>query len=104
MLINAIEDRLWDLERAPWCRSGMELYLVELRLIAYDTGERILSPAVLLEAIERVPLRSLYYHVHETRRRTEKHSDDFSLWLETVVLGRLAGDKNSGDRLLFFEP
>ena len=43
MLINAIEDRLWDLERA-WCRSGMELHLVESRLIAYDTGERILSP------------------------------------------------------------
>ena len=84
VLINAIEDRLWDLERAPWCRAGMELYLVESRLIAYDTGERILTPAVLLEAIERMPLRSLYYHVHEARRRTAKHSDDFSLWLETV--------------------
>jgi hypothetical protein len=82
VLTNTIEDRLWDLERAPWCRSGMELHLVESRLIAYDTGERIVTPAALVEAIERMPLRSLFYHVHEAWRRTEGRTDDFSLWLE----------------------
>ena len=66
VLINTIEDRLWGIERAPWCRSGMELQLIESRLIAYDTGERIVTPSALLESIERMPLRSLFYHVHES--------------------------------------
>jgi hypothetical protein len=82
VLINSIEDRLWGIERAPWCRTGMELQLIESRLIAYDTGERILTPSALLESIERMPLRSLFYHVHEARCRTEGVSDDFSSWLE----------------------
>jgi hypothetical protein len=82
VLANAIEDRLWGLERAPWCRAGMELYLVDSRLIAYDTGERVSTPAALLEAVERMPLRSIFYHVHDARRRSEGRADDFSLWLE----------------------
>jgi hypothetical protein len=81
-LVNMIEDRLWGLEHVPWCHPGMELHLIESRLIAYDTGERIANPAVLLETIEHMPLRSLFYHVHEARRRTAGQSDDFSLWLE----------------------
>jgi hypothetical protein len=81
-IINLIEDRLWGLERAPWCRAGRELYLMSSRLIAYDTGERFPTPAALAEAIERIPLRSLYYHVYEARRRTSGRIDDFSAWLE----------------------
>jgi hypothetical protein len=82
LLIDAIEDRLWDVDRIPWCRPGLELHLIESRLIAYDTGERIVTPAALLEAIERMSLRSLFFHVHEARRRTVGKTDDFSLWLE----------------------
>lgn len=81
-LLNVLEERLWGLERIPWCRPGMELYLVESRLVAYDTGERIPTPAALAEALERMPARSLFYHVHEARRRTGGQTDDFSLWLE----------------------
>ena len=57
------------------------------QLIAYDTGERVDTPAALLESIQRMSLRSLFYHVQDARRRTaghaqERQSDDFSLWLE----------------------
>ncbi len=72
--------------------------------MAYDTGERILTPAALLEAIERMPLRSLFYHVHEARRRTAEHSDDFSLWLEAVGADASLVAKIAGDRLLFPQP
>jgi hypothetical protein len=82
-LAGVIEERLWSLERPPWCRPGLELHLIASRLIAYDTGERVSTPSALLEAIERMSLRSLYYHVHEARRRTAGQTDDFSLWLET---------------------
>lgn len=81
-LINVIEDRLWGLDHAPWCRPGQELHLIESHLIAYDTNERVFSPAALAEAIERMSLRSLFFHVHDARRRTGGESDDFSIWLE----------------------
>lgn len=81
-LVNAIESQLWEVQRIPWCRPGLELHLVESRLVAYDTGERFTSPAAMAESIPRMTLRSLYFHVHEARRRTGGQSDDFSAWLE----------------------
>ncbi|MEN6449751.1 MAG: DUF5752 family protein [Thermoguttaceae bacterium] len=83
-LVNAIEGRLWGIDRARWCRPGLELHLIYSKLIAYDTGDRVSTPAALRDAIERMSLRSLFYHVHEARRRTAGRSDDFSLWLEQI--------------------
>lgn len=81
-LEDAVEQRLWGLDRVPWCRPGLELHLLESRLIAYDTGERIETPVALSEALLRLSVRSLFYHVHEARRRTNSATDDFSAWLE----------------------
>lgn len=81
-LVSVIEERLWDLDRVPLCRPGRELHLIESRVIAYDTAARFSTPAALAEAIPALPLRSLFFHVHEARRRTGGHTDDFSLWLE----------------------
>jgi len=81
-LIEILEDRLWNLDRIPWCRPGLELHLMASRVVAYDTGLRIPTPVALAEAIPQMPSRSLFYHVHEGRRRTAGATDDFSLWLE----------------------
>jgi hypothetical protein len=81
-LANLIEDRLWGSDHLPQCRPGLELHFVESHLIAYDTGDRIFTPASLLETIDRMSSRSLFYHVHDARWRTAGQSDDFSLWLE----------------------
>lgn len=81
-LANLIEERLWALDRVPWCRPGRELHLVESRLIVHDTGERADSPVALADAVAKMSPRSLFYHVHEGRRRSRGASDDFSAWLE----------------------
>jgi hypothetical protein len=81
-LIGVIEERVWELERMPTCRPGRELHLIESRIIAYDTGDRFPTPAALTEAIPTLPLRALFFHVHEARRRTGGRTDDFSDWLE----------------------
>lgn len=93
-LANLTEERLWVLERVPWCRPGLELHLVDSRVIGHDTGERFPTTAALLEAIRRMSLRSLFFHVHEARRRTGGRTDDFSAWLEScggdaVLVSRL---------------
>ncbi|MFZ5831199.1 MAG: DUF5752 family protein [Planctomycetota bacterium] len=93
-LINLIEDHLWDKDRIPWSRPGRELHFIQSKLIAFDTGEEVATPAELTEAIERMSLRSLYFHVHEAHRRTSGQTDDFSLWLEGIhadpfLIGRI---------------
>lgn len=84
-LAEVIEERLWGVNRIPWCRPGLELHLVRSRLIANDTGERFPTPTSLAEALPRWSPRSLYYHVHEAYRRTEGRSDDLAAWLETQL-------------------
>jgi len=81
-LVNVIEERVWGLDRVPWCAAGLELHLVGSRLVAYDTGERLSTPAALAEALPRISPRSLFYHVQFARRRTGGKTDDFSNWLE----------------------
>jgi hypothetical protein len=81
-LIEILEERLWNLDRVPWCRPGLELHLLASRVVAYDTGQRVETPVALAEAIPQMSPRSLFFHVHEARRRTQGKSDDFSLWLE----------------------
>src|SRR5262245_39603866 len=83
-LVTVVEDRLWDIERVPWCRPEHKLYLMSSRLVAYDTGDRIPTRAALIEALPKVSLHSLFFHVHEARRRTAGRTDDFSAWLEKV--------------------
>jgi hypothetical protein len=80
-LLDVVEERLWGLDRAPWCRPGLELHLVESRLVAYSTGQVFETPVALAEAIGRLPLRSLFFHVHEAHRRTRGQTDDISQWL-----------------------
>ncbi|MBI1901119.1 MAG: hypothetical protein HYS13_08420 [Planctomycetia bacterium] len=83
-IVDAVEDRLWTIERVPWCRPGRELHLVQSRVIAYDSDERFTTPAALAEAFPRISLRSLFYHVHEAHWRGDGKSDDFSSWLEVA--------------------
>ena len=54
---------------------------MESRLVAYNTGQVFETPVALAEAVGRLPLRSLFCHVHEARRRTGGQTDDFSHWL-----------------------
>ncbi|MFO0982877.1 MAG: DUF5752 family protein [Planctomycetota bacterium] len=83
-LVALLEDHLWEVDRVPWCRPGLELHLVGSRLIAYDTGERLPTLAALAEAVPRMSRRSLFLHVHEARHRTGGRTDDFSAWLAAV--------------------
>ncbi len=83
-LEDTIDRQLWTTDATYAARPGLDLHLVESRLVAYDTGERLATPRALLAALPGMPVRALFYHVHEARRRTEGRTDDFSAWLESA--------------------
>lgn len=84
-IVEVLEDRLWLAERhvvsAP---PGAEFHLIASQLVAYDIGVRLETVGALVDALPRMSPRSLYYHIHEARRRTHGKTDDFSEWLETA--------------------
>ncbi len=82
-LEDTIDRQLWTTGATFAARPGLELHLVESRLVAYDTGVRLTTPRALLAALPAMPVRALFYHVHDARRRTEGRTDDFSAWLES---------------------
>ncbi len=84
VLVETIEDHLWGVDRVNWCRPGFEWHIISSRLVAFETGEHVPTPVALAEAIGRMSTRSLFYHVHEARRRTGGKTDDFSIWLEQL--------------------
>lgn len=83
-LIETIEDHLWNVDFVRWCHPGFEWHMISSRLVACETGEYVPTPAALADAIGRMSIRSLFYHVHEARRRTGGQTDDFSFWLEQL--------------------
>ena len=84
-IIEVIEDRLWAAQQtASSCPPGTEFHLVGSQLVSYETGVRLETMAALAENLPRMSLRSLFYHVHDARRRSGGQSDDFSAWLEAA--------------------
>lgn len=83
-LLEVVEDRLWSFAQPLQARPGSELHLVGSQLVSFDTGVRFSSLASLVEALPRVSRRTLFYHVHEGRRRTGGTTDDFTAWLESI--------------------
>jgi hypothetical protein len=84
-IIDVIEEHLWSGEQGlRSCRPGLEFHLIASQLVAYETDMRIDSMAFMAENISRLSNRSLFYHVHEARRRTNGRTDDFSEWLEGI--------------------
>ncbi|MGH7582675.1 MAG: DUF5752 family protein, partial [Gemmatimonadales bacterium] len=81
-LATAIADRIVEQDVPLVCRPGLELQLVASRLIAYRTADTFATPVALAEAVSRFSLPSLFYHVHEARRRSDGRTDDISRWLE----------------------
>src|SRR2546423_684139 len=74
--------RSWEFDQMPGCRAGLGFPVIADSLVAYDTGERFATATALAEALTRMSVRSIFYHVREGRRRTGGRTDGFSAWLE----------------------
>jgi len=51
------------------------------------------------EALKKVTIDSIYFHIFEARLRLGKKANDFSLWIESSI-----GDKELADKILKMDP
>jgi hypothetical protein len=81
-IIEQIEIRLDETELFFWARATRQFEFVCSRIVVFDTGRRLDSPADLAGALDRMSTSSIFYHFIDARRRTPDGRDDFSDWLE----------------------
>ena len=63
--------------------EGHELYFIKSLSFIFPTPYEVWTLPEFLEALRKVTISSLYFHMFEARLRNEKSSNDFSLWLES---------------------
>ena len=83
MLIEIIEEHMWDLPTVPWVRPGFEFYFTNSATIFLPLGIEVSTLQELKEALKKISENSIYFHFYEARKRHKnKMLDDFSNWIE----------------------
>ena len=81
LVVEIIDDRLAEVPYIPWVKMGGDFRFMRAVTVVFDTGNQLMTPDNLVEALPAMSLGSIYYHYVEARRRTENGSDDFTVWL-----------------------
>lgn len=81
-LVEAIEDRLDEMERPRWAKPDRQFYFMRSQIVVFDTRRSIVDPRDLAAAIQEMSVGSVFYHFIDARRRHPVGVDDFRAWLE----------------------
>ena len=83
VLIEIIEEHIWDLPTIPWARPGSEFYFSSATTIVLPLDIEVADLSEFRDALDNIPDSSLYFHFYESRKiKKEKDYDDFSQWIE----------------------
>lgn len=64
----------------PVCPEGEEFHFMACRTFILPLGIEAVDGRGFLEAMKRISVNSLYYHVFESRLRQEREENDFAAW------------------------
>ena len=82
-VIDIIEERLDEVQFFLWTSHDKEFHFLRSIIIIFDMGISVNRPSDFKKIIPRLPPTSIFYHFIDARRRTEKGSDDFTVWLSS---------------------
>jgi hypothetical protein len=80
-LIDVVEERLDENEWIPWSKADNQFHFMRSQIVVFDTSNRISDPEELFDAVPRMSVSSIFYHVIDARRRSVFRVDDFRAWL-----------------------
>ncbi len=80
-ILDVIEERLDESEYIPWAKTGQRFHFETSQIVVFDTGYRLHEPSELPGIIHRMSLGSVFYHMIDARRRTDRGRSDFCEWL-----------------------
>jgi len=92
-LLNAIDEYLKKFPEPREAMAGEEFYFNQTITLIFPVGIRVQNLAEFLIAIKYIDAGSIYYHFYEARIRLGSGVDDFSAWIQDVVLKKELADK-----------
>ncbi len=95
--ISLLERHLDLIERMPFSPPGEEFYFMATRLFVFPTDHVASSLTEFIQALDRISVASLYYHIFDAKLRLERGENDFSRWFADMGLQDLAGEIRSLD-------
>jgi hypothetical protein len=92
-LLHTIDEYLKKFPEPREAMAGEEFYFNQTIPLIFPVGIRVQNLAEFLIAIKYVDAGSIYYHFYEARMRLRGGVDDFSAWIQDVVLKKELADK-----------
>lgn len=98
---STVEDYLRKNPRARlrFARQGEEFHFIKSISFVLPTNYVVDDLRSFKEALKKVTIDSIYFHIFEARLRLRKERNDFSYWIETSV-----GDKKLADKISKLDP
>ena len=81
--IALIESYLVSVEKIADCPRGEEFHFMASRTFAMPTPYAAQNLVEFRDALGRVSVNTIYYHIFDAKLRLERGENDFSLWFDT---------------------
>jgi hypothetical protein len=81
VLLNTLKDYIGKVEIFPRVPKDKEFYFLELRSFIHPTGFIANDLKEFKNGLGRLSISSLFYHLIDSRIRTGRLTNDFSVWL-----------------------
>lgn len=83
MIANYLDTN--QLAKTNFVREGEEFHFMKSVSFILPTNYVVSDLAEFADALKKVTIDSIYFHIFESRLRLEKRTNDFSLWIEKSI-------------------
>jgi hypothetical protein len=100
-IVSTIEEHLENsaFARLKFARSGQEFHFMKSVSFVLLTGYSAVDLKEFAEALRKITIDSIYFHIFEARLRLEREGNDFSNWIVDSL-----GDKQLADVISSLDP
>jgi len=95
--VSLIHAHITTVEKGGDCPRGEEFHFVACRTFALPTPYIARTLAEFKDALERVSVNALYYHIFDAKLRLERGENDFSKWFNGIGKPDLAEEVRNLD-------
>lgn len=81
-VVDVIEERMDEPDFDPHLEAEAPFFFMRYQIVVFDTRQRIQTPEQLCEIMPSLSLGSLFYHMIDSRGRTQSKRNDFSEWMD----------------------
>ncbi len=98
-LVEITEEHLMDAVEIRKAPPGREFYFLRGTSIVSPTPYKVKTIEEFIDALNKVGMRSLYFHFFDARLRLGRRTNDFSCWIEDSL-----GDQEIADKINDLDP